>query len=266
MGLLGIILTVALIALVVYVIWWLFLKKSKLLSNCRSGTKPLTIPAKKLHGNSHTNNYSYSIWFYVTDWSYRLSETKDLLIRGGAGGRANPRITLAAFENNLSVSVNTYNTGPNGKAGGNHPGPLGPGGTPPGPLGPGGTPPEHVGPRPSEPPTCTINNFPLQRWVNLIVSLNNRTMDLYLNGKLVRTCILPAPAQIDPDAPVLLTPNGGFKGWTSNTQYFPSGLNPQEAFNIYAAGPKCGGMSLFDKYKLRITYLVNNQEEASITI
>ena len=254
MGLLGIILTVAIIALVVYVIWWLFLKKSKLLSNCRSGTKPLTIPANKLHGNSHTNNYSYSIWFYVTDWSYRLNETKDLLIRGGANGRANPRITLAAFENNLSVSVNTYNTGQ-----------LGPGGEQQGPLGPGGLPPD-AGPRPHEPPTCTINNFPLQRWVNLIVSLNNRTMDLYLNGKLVRTCILPAPAEIDPSAPVLLTPNGGFKGWTSNTQYFPSGLNPQEAFNIYAAGPKCGGMSLFDKYKLRITYLVNNQEEASITI
>ena len=51
MGLLGIILTVAIIALVVYVIWWLFLRKSKLLSNCRSGTKPLTIPANKLHGN-----------------------------------------------------------------------------------------------------------------------------------------------------------------------------------------------------------------------
>ncbi|MDG2432649.1 hypothetical protein, partial [Flavobacterium sp.] len=36
--------------------------------------------------------------------------------------------------------------------------------------------------------------------------------------------------------------------------------------NIYAAGPKCGGMSLFDKYKLRVTYLVNNQPEASVTI
>lgn len=255
MGLLGIILTVALIALVVYVIWWLFLKKSKLLSNCRSGTKPLTIPANKLHGNSHTNNYSYSIWFYVTDWSYRLSEPKELLVRGGAGGRANPRITLAAFDNNLSVSVNTYNTGHDGKAGGGAGSPLG-----------GQETPQHMGSAPTAPPTCTINNFPLQRWVNLIVSLNNRTMDLYLNGKLVRTCILPAPAEIDPDAPVLLTPNGGFKGWTSNTQYFPTGLNPQEAFNIYAAGPKCGGMSLFDKYKLRVTYLVNNQEEASITI
>lgn len=262
MGLSGIILTVALIAFVVYAIWWLFLKKAKLLSDCRSGTRQLVISPKKLHGNSNTNNYAYSIWFYVTDWSYRLSETKDLLIRGGAAGTANPRITLAPYENNLSISVNTFPTH------GGQPGPLGPGGEQPGPLGPGGLPPgaHPLGPPPAQAATCTVNNFPLQRWVNLIVSLNNRTMDVYLDGKLVRTCILPAPAKIDPDAPVILTPGGGFKGWTSNTQYFATPLNPQEAYNIYAVGPKCGGMSLFDKYKLRVTYLVNNQPEASVTI
>jgi len=252
MGLSGIILTVALIAFVVYAIWWLFLKKAKLLSDCRSGTRQLVISPKKLHGNSNTNNYAYSIWFYVTDWSYRLSETKDLLIRGGAAGTANPRITLAPYENNLSISVNTFPTH------GGQPGPLGPGGLPPGA--------HPLGPPPAQAATCTVNNFPLQRWVNLIVSLNNRTMDVYLDGKLVRTCILPAPAKIDPDAPVILTPGGGFKGWTSNTQYFATPLNPQEAYNIYAVGPKCGGMSLFDKYKLRVTYLVNNQPEASVTI
>ena len=247
MGLLGIIFTVALIAFVVYAIWYLFLKKAKLLSNCRSGTKQLVISSKKLHGNSHTNNYAYSIWFYVSDWSYRLSEPKDLLIRGGAAGTANPRITLAPYENNLTISVNTFPT---------HGGKQGLGQGTPHPL----------GSAPAQAHTCAVNNFPLQRWVNLIVSLNNRTMDVYLDGKLVRTCILPAPAKIDPDAPVILTPGGGFKGWTSNTQYFASPLNPQEAFNIYAAGPKCGGMSLFDKYKLRITYLVNNQPEGSVTI
>jgi len=256
MGLLGIILTVALIAFVVYAIWWLFLKKAKLLSNCRSGTKQLVISPKKLDGNSNSNNYAYSVWFYVTDWSYRLSEPKDLLIRGGAAGTANPRITLAPYENNLTISVNTFPTHGGQQNSGQQP--LGSSGLPAG---------SHpLGPAPAQAHTCAVNNFPLQRWVNLIVSLNNRTMDVYLDGKLVRTCILPAPAKIDPDAPVILTPGGGFKGWTSNTQYFSGPLNPQEAFNIYAAGPKCGGMSLFDKYKLRVTYLVNNQPEASVTI
>ena len=54
----------------------------------------------------------------ITDWSYRISEPKHLLVRGGVGGRVNPSITLAAFENNLSVSVK-YNTGQLGPGGGN---------------------------------------------------------------------------------------------------------------------------------------------------
>lgn len=100
-----------------------------------------------------------------------------------------------------------------------------------------------------------------------MVSLNNRTLDLYLNGKLVRTCILPATAVIDSTASVSLTPDGGFKGWTSNTQYFSKALNPHEVYNIYSIGPKCGGrLSLFDRYKLKLTYLVNNQETGSVTI
>ena len=242
MALLRMILGVALIALVIYFIWYFFLKKGKVLSKCRSGTKVLNIPADKLHGNSHTNNYSYSIWFYVTDWSYRLSEEKELLVRGGAQGSANPRIVLSPFENNLSVTITTHTKAAQ----------------PPG----GGT---GIGNASSLGPTCSINNFPLQRWVNLIVSLNNRTLDLYLNGKLVRTCILPAPATIEPDAPVILTPGGGFKGWTSNMQYFTKALNPQEAYNIYSNGPNCGS-GLFDKYKLKVTYLVNNEKESEFTI
>lgn len=265
MALLNIILTVAVLAVVVYLIWYFFFKKSKLLSRCRSGTKQLTISPSKLHGNSHSNNYSYSVWFYVTDWSYGLEREKVLIRRGGASGQVNPLIQFSKFENNIEIHVNTF---PIPQP------PLGPGAYTPTGLLPGVPTPSTlsaphnstIGPIPQAPHACTINNFPLQRWVNLIVSLNNRTLDVYLNGKLVRTCILPAPGQIDPDAPVLLTPDGGFKGWTSNTQYFPNGLNPQEAYNIYAAGPKCGGASVFDKYKLRIQYLVNNQEEASITI
>lgn len=248
--------------LIIYLIWSLIIKKSGSLSNCRSGTEELSIPTDKLAGNSHTNNYSYSVWFYVSDWSYGLDREKVLIRRGSASGLVNPKIVFSKFENNIEIQVDTYpapsvSSGPESLSDG--PGPL----VPPDPLGPGGI-------APDAPPhgshTCMINNFPLQRWVNLIVSLNNRTMDVYLNGKLVRTCILPAPANIDPTAPVVLTPDGGFMGWTSNAQYFANALNPQEAYNIYAGGPRCSGGNLFDAYKLRIQYLVNNQEEASITI
>jgi hypothetical protein len=235
MGLLQTLFFVAVISVLVYVIYTFLLKPDKLLSKCRSGTKLLTIPAKRLHGNKNSNNYAYSIWFYVSDWNHNFGQEKVLLSRGD-GGTANPRITLGKYENNIEITIDTYQQ------------------------------PASSAVKKSHLSNCSINNFPLQRWVNLTVSLNNRTLDTYLNGKLVRTCILPAPAKIDANAPVMLTPAGGFKGWTSNLQYFSTPLNPQEAYNIYASGPKCGGTGFFDKYKLKLSYLVNNQEEASIEV
>tara|TARA_Y100000389_G_scaffold67146_1_gene63375 strand:- start:1003 stop:1728 length:726 start_codon:yes stop_codon:yes gene_type:complete len=232
---------VALIGLLVYVINYLFFQQNKALSKCTPATKKQEIKAKKLKGSHNDNNYAYSIWFYVTDWQYRLSESKDLLVRGSMSGHSSPRITLAPYENNLTVSITTVQQKTNDVYNG------------------------LAGRPPSKDHNCTIENFPLQRWVNLIVSLNNRTLDLYLDGKLVRTCILPAPAKIHNNAPVLITPGGGFKGFTSNLQFFTDPLNPQQCFNIYRAGPKCDS-DFLSKYKLKVTYLVDNKEEAEFTI
>ena len=241
MDLFRILLFVALIGILVYCINYLFFQKGAALSKCRPATKIQTIEAKKLKGNTNSNNYAYSIWFYVTDWSYKLGEFKDLLIRGSKSGHGSPRISLGPYENNLVVSISTFHP----KTNQNYTG--------------------AAGRPPNKDTTCRIQNFPLQRWVNLIVSLNNRTLDLYLDGKLVRTCILPFPAKVVPNAPVIITPNGGFKGFTSNLQYFSNALNPQECFNIYRAGPKCDD-NLLSKYKLRVSYLVDNKEEAEFTI
>ena len=92
-------------------------------------------------------------------------------------------------------------------------------------------------------------------------------LDVYIDGKLVRTCVLPGVAKIDSNADVYITPNGGFSGWTSNLQYFANPLNPQEAYNIYKKGYGSSGLSgIFDKYKIKIAYLVDNKEEGSIEI
>lgn len=298
-----------------------------LLSDCRSGTLPLTITPDKLKGNLHTNSYAYSIWFFVTDWSHRLTEQKIVLMRRSANGTVNPKIYFDPYENNINVAINTYNlqaapasTTSTTTSSTTSVGATGPviealttmdstfqsdfGTTPSytsasiedamkvransvyayldnldeynnrnfdssntyqGITGATGSAGQNTSSNSAY--ACKINNFPLQRWVSLVVSLNNRTLDLYLNGKLVRTCILPATAIIDSTASVVLTPDGGFKGWTSNTQYFSKALNPHEVFNIYSTGPKCGGrLSLFDRYKLKLTYLVNNEDSGSITI
>ena len=44
---------------------------------------------------------------------------------------------------------------------------------------------------------CEIFNVPLQKWVNIIISLNTKVIDVYMNGKLVKTCIMPKPPHLE---------------------------------------------------------------------
>lgn len=203
------------------------------LSGLNPGNKLVKIPSSKIASNKNSNNYAYSIWFYVSDWQYRLSSDKALIDRKSNGGNSysNPHISLASHTNDIKINVETV--------GGNN-----------------------------SNNNCSIRNFPLQRWVNLIVSLNGRTLDVYLDGKLVRTCILPGVAKPIGESDIDITPGGGFSGWTSRLKYWAKPLNPQEAYNVYKEGPG-GGTSwtnIFEKYKLKITYLVDNVEEGSISI
>ena len=239
------ILIVLLIIVIIFIVLRFTSTGSNVLSKCHSGQKATEITPDKLGGNSNSNNYAYSIWFYLADWSYRLGDTKTLFSRGAystMSSQVNPLVTFDSYQNNITISTTTYRDQP--------------------PPGGGGA----VMPSTSN-SECTIQNFPIQKWVNLIVSLNSRTLDIYLDGKLVRTCILPGTAKISPSSSVYVTPDGGFDGWTSNFQYFSNPLNPHEAYAIYKEGSKCGGMgSFFDKYSLRLTYLVNNVAQNSITI
>jgi hypothetical protein len=112
-----------------------------------------------------------------------------------------------------------------------------------------------------------VDNIPLQRWVNIIVSLNGRTMDVYINGKLTRTCVLPGVAKVNPAASIAITPNGGFSGWSSETTYRAKSINPQEAWNIYSQG--FGGnllSNLFNKYRVRVSFMEDNVARGSFEI
>ena len=115
--------------------------------------------------------------------------------------------------------------------------------------------------------SCAVANIPIQKWVNLFISVYGRTLDIYIDGKLVRTCVLPGVASIDPNAPVYITPYGGFSGWTSNFQYWSDASDPQKAWNIYKKGygsSMLGG--LFGKYTIKVSLMEGDVESSSYTI
>jgi hypothetical protein len=225
----NIVIGVVLVLLIILVIRWLWADHTKL-AGMNDGTKVTKISSSDL-AQSNSSNYAYSVWMYIEDWSYRYGEPKIVLGRLDDDLNPSPAIVLGAIENNLRIETTVYSSTQANNAS------------------------KH---------TCNVDNIPIQKWVNVIVSLYGRTMDVYIDGKLVRTCVLPGVAKVSNTAPLYITPNGGFSGYTSNVNYYANSLNPQEAYNIYRDG--YGGSAFNFPYKLKIEYLKDGKEQGSVTI
>lgn len=225
----NIVIGVVLVLLIILVIRWLWSDQTKL-AGMNDGTKVTKISSSDL-AQSNSSNYAYSVWMYIEDWSYRYGEPKIVLGRLDDELNPSPAIVLGAIENNLRVETTVYSSSDVNN---------------------------------SSKHTCNVDNIPIQKWVNVIVSLYGRTMDVYIDGKLVRTCVLPGVAKVSNTAPLYITPNGGFSGYTSNINYYANSLNPQEAYNIYRDG--YGGSAFNFPYKLKIEYLKDGKQQGSVTI
>ena len=228
--LLGII-VIVLFYLIIYVF---YNKASSLTSSILNAKEVKVIKASSL-ASSNANNYTYSVWIYVDDWNYKYGTKKTVLSRVNKDGKPNPSIVLDGLDNNLIISVTCYNTTSSTAESIVH--------------------------------DCVIRNIPIQKWTNIIVSLYGRTLDVYIEGKLIRTCLLPGVSKIDSSSDINITPDGGFSGFTSNIQHFTVASNPQEAYNIYKEG--LGGNLLGDmmsKYSLKISLLEDNEERKSFQI
>ena len=91
---------------------------------------------------------------------------------------------------------------------------------------------------------CDLVNVPVQRWIHLCIVLHNRTLDVYLNGKMTRSCTYNTPPIVN-DEDFHITDNDGFKGQISELIYFNRSLSPNEVYSIYNKGYKT--FSLYDK-------------------
>ena len=255
------ILLFVIIVVLMYIVYGYISNSVTTLSGLTSAQTMQTINATSLTSSSttgNTGNFSYSIWFYIDDWNYRYGEEKVVFGRMVSGSnplQPCPSVILGALENNLIVSLTVF----------------------PG-LDSESTTSTSTSTSTSTTGTtstsnntmihrCAVANIPIQKWVNLLVSVYGRSMDIYIDGKLVRTCVLPGVANIDSNAPVYITPNGGFSGWTSTFQYFPNATDPQTAWNIYDAGYGSSMLSnLFGNYTVKVSLMEGNTEDSSFSI
>lgn len=81
----------------------------------------------------------------------------------------------------------------------------------------------------------SVNNIPLQRWFNIALVLINRNLNVYMDGKLVKSVLLEGiPISIDNN--VFVNLNGGYKGKLSDLLYSKYAMSAQEIYSLYRYG------------------------------
>ncbi len=197
------------------------------LHNCKNNL--LSIPANKIPSSSLGNEYSLNMWLYITDYNYKYDEPKYVLMKGSTNKEendphyysTNPGIYLDDKKNDLIINIELQSgtrLNDNGLD----------------VMAPSATSENEGSPLYAN---CIIENIPLQRWVCLNLSLYNNIMDVYIDGKLYKSCIFngfPKPN----NEPMFFGFDGGFDGFVSRITWANKNLSPEEIYARYERGPK----------------------------
>ena len=300
--------TVLIIAIIIVLIWWLVRWTTQTsttiqsgpvclsASTCPSGYTPydkvpITMACSKLT-NPTSNNYTISLWYYVTN--FVQTGPKALFRRTGSSSNV-LNIYMDGSQNNLNVAVTTLGSGSGSGSG-------------------------TTTTTTTNPTTiCSIDNVPIQRWVCVLVSIYGRTLDIYIDGKLTKTCLLPGlalaynagecvvgPGSVASDAAAAVTSSThtadgsnacpgstqpatsgtaagttgtgatgtlvGYKdsieGYMDQVRFWDSATNPQQAYNIYKDGPSGGswGTNFFNDYYMQVGFYDKGNKEFSFRI
>lgn len=190
----------------------------------------IKLTSDKLPGLYEGGEFTVSTWFYVNNWSYRSGKNKCILRVGGSNFDT-IRIYLSGNKPKLNVRLHTRDAGSTSTTG--------------------------QGDALSfqtlnstfntlqsdsalldSPSGCDLPEVDLQRWVNLVVAVNGKLADIYIDGKLARSCILPSHFKVDSSYSAYVIPFGGFGGEISTTVMYDMALNPEMIYKNYIAGPE----------------------------
>ena len=199
----------------------------------------------QITGNAESTDFTYNMWVYVSDWNYKMGKDKIIIQRKNLNNDLFPEIKLASSSNDLLINMHVFSD-----------------------VGTGSSTSQT---KPSG--QCRVANIPLQKWTQISVTVNNRALDTYIDGKLVKTCLLTGVPKVDGQTNINICPpnevggDAGFDGFIAKVRYYSRALNPREIYELYKEGYS-GSLfgNLFNKYKLKFSYIKDNEEVGSLEI
>jgi hypothetical protein len=261
---LKIIIGVVIVVIILYLIWSYFFTSVKVLMSFQNASTLNCISGKDV-AQSGLSNYSFSTWVYIGDWSVNYSSCKNIIcIRKSplvGGNDTLFQLYLDPTRNDLHIYVKAESSSSSISSSSSKP----------------------YKDCPISKSTCSVTNFPVQSWVNISISVYNRAVDVYIDGKLVRTCPLTNVAKTIGEGSTIYIGGGsgsgtdcggvsdlkGFSGYIASVLYNPDIISPQDAWNTYAKGysnSPLGINNLFQRYKLEFAFLKDNNVIKSFKI
>lgn len=121
------------------------------------------------------------------------------------------------------------------------------------------------------------DNFPIQKWTHIMVSVDNQYVDSYIDGKLVKSGRMYTGAtttQVGASTPktpsdVDITLGGGttFDAYISKFQHWDKPVDPQTVWDTYNEGNGQGSMKNFvSSYGIDLSILKDNVEQSKYKI
>jgi hypothetical protein len=87
--------------------------------------------------------------------------------------------------------------------------------------------------------TCSVENVPLQAWFSVSVTVFQRNLDIYINGRLVKSCVLPGVARPAVGDLTIGSTTAGFSGTLCTMKSYSNALTPEDAMDFFEAGTSC---------------------------
>jgi hypothetical protein len=143
--------------------------------------------------------FTYGFWLLISDFTYKKGEWKHIFHKGNSSSYPNraPGVWIKPDTNGIRVYMNTLD---------------------------------------NILEYADIDNLPVKKWIYMNVVLNNKNLDLYVNGYLkIRKELSSLPKQNNDDFWVNMY--GGFEGYVSNIRYYSFAIDFNEINAMIKAGP-----------------------------
>jgi len=171
-----------------------------------------SIPILRSKNGRHGMEFTWSVWMFVDDMTYKAGQYRHVFHKGnddiigthedvdkaGLNTPNNaPGLYIAPETNDLVVIMNTFNDIQ-----------------------------EEV----------VVKDFPMNKWFNVVIRLENKTLDVYVNGTLTKRHVLSGvPKQNYGN--VFVNMNGGYSGYLSDLRYFDVALPLGKIADVSTGGP-----------------------------